>query len=104
MMASQTPLLERPGGKAMRIEGVVRLMSIVLTIIATGMICAPSPAAAQARFSAGFGKADITPAEPVFMGGYAMRGTASIGLHGQDQLFAWALAFSDGTTKVVFVE
>jgi len=87
----------------MRGNGLVRWLPMGFAIVASTTF-GLAAAAGQATFAAGFGKADITPAEPVFMGGYAMRGTASAGLHGRDQLFARALALTDGTTRLVIVE
>jgi len=39
---------------------------------------------------AGYAKADITPAGPVMMGGYDLRGAPSDGIHGNDRLYARA--------------
>ncbi len=53
---------------------------------------------------AGFAKTDVTPHEPVMMGGYDLRDAPSDGVHGQDKLYVRCLAFDDGTRKVLFVE
>ncbi len=53
---------------------------------------------------AGYGKADITPAQPVMLGGYSMREALSDGIHGNDRLYARALVFEEAGTRVAFVE
>ncbi len=53
---------------------------------------------------AGYAKADVTPREPVIMGGYDLRDAPSEGVHGNDRLYVRCLAFDDGTQKVLFVE
>jgi hypothetical protein len=50
---------------------------------------------------AGIAKIDITPAEPVYMGGYSLRNAPSAGVH--DKLFTRALVLSDGTNRLVFL-
>jgi neutral ceramidase len=52
---------------------------------------------------AGYGKADITPTEPVMMAGYDLRGAPSDGVHGNDKLYARALVFEAGAMRVAFV-
>ncbi|PYV86263.1 MAG: hypothetical protein DMG90_21620, partial [Acidobacteria bacterium] len=54
--------------------------------------------------SAGYAKADITPAEPVMMGGYDLRGAPSDGIHGNDRLYARALVFEASGVRLAFVE
>ncbi len=53
---------------------------------------------------AGFAKEDITPSEPVQLGGYDLRTGLSEGVYEGDKLFVRALAFDDGTRRVLFVE
>jgi len=53
---------------------------------------------------AGYGKADITPNEPVQMGGYNMRNAPSNGVWGHDRLYARALVFEAGGERVAFLE
>jgi len=53
---------------------------------------------------AGYAKTDITPTEPVRMGGYDLRDAPSDGIHGNDRLFARALVFEQAGTRVAFVE
>lgn len=53
---------------------------------------------------AGYAKADITPAGPVTMGGYDLRGAPSDGIHGKDRLYARALVFEASGVRVAFVE
>jgi len=53
---------------------------------------------------AGYAKADITPAEPVMMGGYDLRGAPSDGIHGNDRLYARALVFEASGVRLAFVE
>jgi len=62
-----------------------------------------SPCFAQS-IQAGFAKEDITPTEPVWMGGYDLRNAPSDGIHGDDRLYVRALCFSDGEKTVLFVE
>ena len=53
---------------------------------------------------AGFAKADITPHEALYLGGYDLRNAPFDGVHGNDKLYVRCLAFSDGTSKALFVE
>ena len=53
---------------------------------------------------AGYAKADITPAGPVMMGGYDLRGVPSDGIHGNDRLYARTLVFEASGIRVAFVE
>lgn len=53
---------------------------------------------------AGYAKADITPAEPVMMGGYDLRGAPSDGVHGDDKLYARALVLEASGVRVAFIE
>ncbi len=51
---------------------------------------------------AGYAKVDITPAGPVMLGGYDLRGSPSDGIH--DHLYARALIFEASGVRVAFVE
>ena len=62
-----------------------------------------SPCYAQ-QLRAGYAKEDITPTEPVRLGGYSLRTGLSEGVHDGDWLFVRALCFSDGAQSVLFVE
>lgn len=53
---------------------------------------------------AGYGKADITPSEPVQMAGYNMREAPSDGIWGHDRLYARALVFEAGGARIAFLE
>ena len=53
---------------------------------------------------AGFAKTDVTPHEPLFMGGYDLRNAPADGVHGNDKLYVRALAIADGTQKVLLIE
>ena len=58
--------------------------------------------ASAAGFSAGVGRAEITPPAGTPLGGYgARKGRPSTGAH--DPLFAKALVLDDGTTRVAIV-
>ena len=61
------------------------------------------PVAGQ-NLRAGYAKADITPAGPVRMGGYDLRGMPSDGIHGHDRLYVRVLVLDDGATRAAFVE
>ncbi len=67
------------------------------------MVCWASVCGAQ-EFKAGYAKADITPTEPVYMGGYDLRGAPSDGVHGSDRLYARALVFEIGGERLLFAE
>lgn len=53
---------------------------------------------------AGYGKADITPSEPVQLGGYNMRNAPSDGVWGHDRLYARAMVFEAGGERIAFLE
>jgi hypothetical protein len=53
---------------------------------------------------AGYAKVDITPAGPVYLGGYDLRAAPSDGIHGNDRLYARALVFEASGLRVAFVE
>ena len=68
-------------------------------------VCIPAVIAAQAQgLRAGYGKADITPTEPVQLAGYSMRNAPSDGVWGHDRLYARALVFDVGGARVAFLE
>jgi hypothetical protein len=56
------------------------------------------------QIRAGYAKSDVTPHEPVFMGGYDLRNAPSDGVHGNDKLYVRCLVFDDGSQKVMFIE
>jgi len=58
----------------------------------------------MAQLKAGFAKTDITPLEPVWMGGYDLRKAPSDGVHPGEKLFLRALVFANGATRVAFLE
>lgn len=53
---------------------------------------------------AGYAKIDVTPREPVNLGGYDLRGAPASGVHGNDRLYVRCLVFDDGSQKLAFVE
>lgn len=53
---------------------------------------------------AGYAKIDVTPREPVYLGGYDLRGAPSDGVDGNDRLYVRCLVFDDGSRKLAFVE
>ena len=71
-------------------------------LIASFLICAASLPAQVLK--GGYAKVDITPAEPVYMGGYDMRDAPSDGIHGHDRLFVRSLVFDDGKARVAIIE
>jgi len=74
----------------------------VLIAVAIAVLLA-GPCYAQ-QIQAGYAKEDITPTEPVQMGGYSLREGLSEGVHDGDRLFVRAICFSDGAQSVLFVE
>jgi hypothetical protein len=52
---------------------------------------------------AGYAKVDVTPNEPVYMGGYNLRGAPSDGIHGNDRLYVRALVFDNGKSRIAFL-
>ncbi len=74
-----------------------------IALLCTAFLIMVAPVSAQV-LRAGYGQADITPSEPVFMGGYDLRQAPSDGVHGKDRLYARALVFESGGTRVAFVE
>lgn len=53
---------------------------------------------------AGYAKTDVTPREPVYLGGYDLRGAPSDGVDGNDRLYVRCLVFDDGSRRLAFVE
>jgi len=53
---------------------------------------------------AGYAKVDVTPAGPVMLGGYDLRGAPSNGIWGKDRLYARVLVFEASGVRVAFVE
>lgn len=76
-----------------------RLLSFVL--LATLSVAGLS---AQHSLRAGYAKVDITPAGPVWLGGYDLRKTPSDGVYPGEQLYLRALVFEAAGTRVAFVE
>ncbi len=74
----------------------------ILTAVAFVLLSASSCYAEQIR--AGYAKEDITPTEPVRLGGYSLRTGLSEGVHDGDRLFVRAVCFNDGTASILFVE
>ena len=72
-------------------------------IAVTLVVLLASPCYAQA-IRAGYAKEDITPSEPVQLGGYSLCTGLSEGVYEGDRLFVRALCFNDGATSVLFVE
>src|SRR5271157_4617311 len=66
-------------------------------------VCGWGPARAGV-IQAGFAKTDVTPREPVFMGGYDLRDAPAEGVHGNDKLYVRCLALDDGAQRVLFLE
>ncbi len=79
-----------------------RLFMKVLFVVLTALIMAISSPAQELK--AGYAKVDVTPVEPVYMGGYSLRNAPSDGVHGQDKLYVRALVFDNGKVQVAFVE
>ena len=67
------------------------------------LLLAALPGRAQ-ELRAGYAKFDITPAGPVMLGGYDLRGAPSDGIWGDDRLFARALVLEAAGARVAFVE
>ena len=75
----------------------MRLMALVVALL---LITVPSHAQG---LRAGYAKADITPAGPVYMGGYDLRDAPSDGIHGNDRLYVRALVFEQNGNRIAFV-
>jgi neutral ceramidase len=69
-----------------------------------GLLLLAAVAGRAQDLRAGYAKADITPTGPVMMGGYDLRGTPSVGIHGHDRLYARALVFEASGVRVAFLE
>ena len=69
-----------------------------------GMLLLSSGMAQAQALRAGYARADITPTEPVYMGGYNLRNAPSDGVHGNDKLYVRALVFEAGGTRLAFIE
>ena len=76
-------------------------MKVFLLVISVLLFAAPLIAQG---LRAGYAKADITPTEPVFLGGYNLRESPSDGIHGNDRLYVRALVFEQEQNRVAFVE
>ncbi len=59
---------------------------------------------AQTGLKAGYAKVDVTPAGPVWLGGYDLRNSPSDGVYAGEKLYVRALAFDDGRARMAFVE
>ena len=75
----------------------MRLMVLVVSLL---LLTAPLHAEG---LRAGYAKVDITPAGPVFMGGYDLRNAPSDGIHGNDRLYVRALILEQGGIRIAFV-
>jgi hypothetical protein len=84
-------------------QGVSNARRAVLVLIAAAVVASgPAAAKAQAKLSAGAGKADITPPVGTPLAGYGDRmGRPSTGVH--DPVEARALVIDNGIEKVAFV-
>lgn len=76
-----------------------RLLLGLFFILIPAAITAPAQG-----LRAGYGKADITPNEPVQMGGYNMRNALSDGVWGHEHLYARALIFEAAGERIAFLE
>lgn len=72
---------------------------IIVYVLLSAAITVPAQA-----LRAGYGKADVTPTEPVQMGGYNMRDALSDGVWPHEHLYARALVFEAGGERVAFLE
>ena len=77
------------------------MIRVLASLLLAHLLAAPCLAE---PLRAGFAKEDITPSEPVQLGGYDLRTGLSEGVYEGDKLFVRALAFDDGTRRVLFVE
>ncbi len=75
-------------------------MKYMALVVALLLVTAPSRAQG---LRAGYAKVDITPATPVYMGGYDLRDAPSDGIHGNDRLFVRALVFEQNGARIAFV-
>lgn len=58
----------------------------------------------MAQLNAGFAKTDITPDEPVRLGGYELRKSLSDGVYPGEKLYLRALVLESGAARIVFLE
>jgi neutral ceramidase len=79
----------------MQINTVCTHISRIGCIVATGLLCAVSSFAA---WQAGAARVDITPSQPIWMGGYAARTHVSEGV--RQHIFVKALALKDDTGAI----
>jgi len=70
---------------------------VLLTLVGSELVAADP-------VQAGYAKTDVTPHEALNLGGYDLRDAPFDGIHGNDKLYVRCLAFSDGSSKVLFVE
>jgi neutral ceramidase len=81
--------------------GRPRRIGLAFTV---GLLFGVALAGRAQELRAGYAKADITPAGPVMMGGYDLRGSPSDGIHGNDRLYARALVLEASGIRVAFLE
>jgi neutral ceramidase len=74
---------------------------IILIILIPGFSFGQSSSSGKAAVKLGVSQINITPLEPVMMSGYDARKTPSTGVH--DDLYASALCFSDGATRILLI-
>jgi len=74
------------------------LCSMALVLLSTGGLCA------QTAFRAGYAKVDVTPAKPVWLGGYDLRKSPSDGIYPGEKLWMRALVFDSAGSRLAFVE
>lgn len=75
-----------------------------ITLLGLCLAVLPGAGNAWAQLQAGYARADITPSGPVFMGGYQLRKSPSEGVAPGEKLYLRALAFGNGSSKVLFLE
>jgi neutral ceramidase len=79
----------------------MKLTGTFLILVAALSFGLAGAAPVRAELKAGAGKADITPKESVFLGGYYMLNERSKGIH--DPLHTRALVLDDGANKLVII-
>jgi hypothetical protein len=89
--------------KMKQTEHVYRTIEVTLLFVAALLLFAKAAGSAQ-ELRAGYAKVDVTPAAPVYLGGYNLRDTPSDGIHSNDDLYARALVFDASSLRVAFVE
>jgi len=80
-----------------------KMMGMAFLFLSTLLWLAPAAARGQ-ELRAGYAKVDVTPAGPVFLGGYNLRNAPSDGVHEGDRLYARALVFEASGVRMAFVE